>query len=316
MTGVGAIAAGGALATAVLPKYAYAEEMTAEEIAAAAEAGEKTKVFEGAELAMGRVEQDQDLCSGCRTCEIVCSIYHEGIASSSLSRIQWKKHVMDACITDIMTCKQCAGPECMTVCPTGALSIDEETGARIIKEETCVGCQLCLNACPVVPSRIRYNAEKNTCFKCDLCDGDPQCVKFCPTGALVSSWIEIEEGSEENKLYEIQLEGEAKTWTHVETATLVLEETGSGLNLEGIVWTSHATQFNIILAVFEITADFYGTDGTLLGSSDNAEHIEIPEMSSGEFTLTWATPTTIADLGKVVIKVNGDVVTNAPEQGE
>jgi Fe-S-cluster-containing dehydrogenase component len=134
--------------------------------------------------AMGHLIQNPDICSGCRTCELVCAINKEGVASAELSRIQWTKQIFGGQITDILPCQHCDEPECLQACPTGALHIDANTGARVIDADICVGCQLCLNACPFNPPRIRFNVNKHICFKCDLCDGEPLCVKFCPTGAL------------------------------------------------------------------------------------------------------------------------------------
>jgi Fe-S-cluster-containing hydrogenase component 2 len=31
---------------------------------------------------------------------------------------------------------------------------------------------------------MRYDTIRRKVFKCDLCDGDPQCAKFCPQKAL------------------------------------------------------------------------------------------------------------------------------------
>jgi Fe-S-cluster-containing hydrogenase component 2 len=31
---------------------------------------------------------------------------------------------------------------------------------------------------------MRWNSGRNRVFKCDLCDGDPQCVRFCYTKAV------------------------------------------------------------------------------------------------------------------------------------
>jgi Fe-S-cluster-containing hydrogenase component 2 len=31
---------------------------------------------------------------------------------------------------------------------------------------------------------ILYDSERRRVIKCELCEGDPQCVKFCPTEAL------------------------------------------------------------------------------------------------------------------------------------
>jgi Fe-S-cluster-containing hydrogenase component 2 len=66
-----------------------------------------------------------------------------------------------------------------------AFYIDESTGARIIDSTKCTGCKLCIQACPQYPdSAIMYDPERNICVKCDLCGGDPLCVKFCPEAAL------------------------------------------------------------------------------------------------------------------------------------
>jgi Fe-S-cluster-containing dehydrogenase component len=290
------------------PTTAYAAETAA--TTATSEDGEQVKVFDGMKLAIGRVVHDPAICSGCRTCEIVCSAYNYGVGSPSLSRIQWDKRIMDACITDIQTCKQCAGPECVAVCPNGALSIDDETGARKIDETLCVGCQLCLNACPVVPKRIRYNAAKNVCFKCDLCDGDPQCVKFCPTGALTSSWVEVEQVEEEVDIFEINVTGDAEPFTHI--LSTQLSEAADGVHASGVVLTSHASQFNIILVNFTVTADFYDLAGNLVGSTLEPAIVAIPEMASGGFDLVCPTGNRATDIGKVVINCNGICITNTP----
>jgi Fe-S-cluster-containing hydrogenase component 2 len=31
---------------------------------------------------------------------------------------------------------------------------------------------------------MRWNSGRSCVFKCDLCDGDPQCVRFCYTRAV------------------------------------------------------------------------------------------------------------------------------------
>jgi len=127
---------------------------------------------------------NSNLCGGCRTCEAVCSLYKEGIVNPELSRIYVKKDILGGYVCEPIPCRQCHSAECLAVCPTGALHIDSTTGARVIDEGICDGCKLCLEACPVIPARIGYNPVKRVCFKCDLCGGDPQCVKFCPMGAI------------------------------------------------------------------------------------------------------------------------------------
>ena len=132
----------------------------------------------------GHIVANPDICGGCRTCEAVCSLYKEGISNPELARIQVLKDELGGYICEAMACKQCDDPGCLPACPTGALHVDGVSGARVIDEEKCIGCKVCMEACPATPPRIRFNAVKNKSFKCDLCNGEPQCVKFCPTGAI------------------------------------------------------------------------------------------------------------------------------------
>lgn len=269
---------------------------------------------EGIAPAIGHINHVSLICSGCRTCEIICTLGHEGVINPLLSRNTVHTDIQAGDITHAYYCQQCDDPKCLKACPTGALHVDPDTGARVIDQDVCIGCQSCLNACPATPSRVRYCLDTNTCFKCDLCGGDPQCVKFCPTGALTATWMDISTESEDDKFFQVDLTGEARTFAHVETNTLELTEQTGGFTLDGVLWTSHATQFNIILALFDVTADFYGADGQLLGSTDNAAHIEISEMQSAEFSLTWTTDLTLADIDHVVVNVPGEYQTNAPGQ--
>jgi len=36
----------------------------------------------------GRIICNSTVCTGCRTCEAVCSLFHEGVVNTELSRIQ------------------------------------------------------------------------------------------------------------------------------------------------------------------------------------------------------------------------------------
>jgi len=126
-----------------------------------------------------------DKCAGCERCMLVCSLVHEGVCSPSLSRIQVVKDYFTGNY-ELQVCRQCPAPSCYYACPLRdeALCIDEQTGARYINPDKCIGCKSCIKACPFDPPRIKFNKEKNISFKCDLCGGDPQCVKVCPMGAI------------------------------------------------------------------------------------------------------------------------------------
>lgn len=131
-----------------------------------------------------RIFYDLNSCSGCRTCEAVCSLFHEGTVSPELSRIKIATWEYEGWRSEIYICKQCRDAECLASCTEGAIYIDHQTGAKVVYEEKCIGCKKCIKACPCTPSRMGYNAEKVVCVKCDLCGGDPQCVKYCQGGAL------------------------------------------------------------------------------------------------------------------------------------
>lgn len=124
---------------------------------------------------------DYHQCTGCRTCEMACSLFHEGKCSPVLSRTRVIK--FDARGENHPTiCSHCSKPHCLSACKTGAMSVDGATGAVIINEALCTGCRDCISACP--DSQVSFHPEKRIAFKCDLCNGEPQCAKFCPTGAI------------------------------------------------------------------------------------------------------------------------------------
>lgn len=184
--GLSAVTAGSAVAVALSAKEAKADEADSKAVGEDGQA--KVKVFDGVQLSKGHIVHDPSLCCGCKQCEITCSLAHWGVVNEAYSGIRIKTDLLGGYISEAFACKQCPGPECLVVCPTGALHVDKETGARVIDADVCIGCQLCLNACPVGPTRVHYVDTANVCFKCDLCGGDPLCVKNCPAHALSNSW--------------------------------------------------------------------------------------------------------------------------------
>jgi Fe-S-cluster-containing hydrogenase component 2 len=61
---------------------------------------------------------------------------------------------------------------------------DSESGAVLLDAKICIGCRMCAIACPFGAIGLNYLDEPVSILKCDLCDGDPQCVRFCEPGAL------------------------------------------------------------------------------------------------------------------------------------
>jgi len=138
-------------------------------------------------------------CQGCQRCMLACSLVHEGEANLSLSRIQVMQNILEKWPDDIkiVQCRQCVDPECVKSCPSGALFIDTENGnIRVVNEEECTGCGLCVEACPFTPSRINISIRTGKAIKCDLClhtpywdkkggpDGRQACIEVCPQKAI------------------------------------------------------------------------------------------------------------------------------------
>lgn len=133
---------------------------------------------------------DPELCTGCRLCELVCSIHNEGVANADLAKIRIDRlkdyGVWDTGLFVPEVCYQCDEPACLMDCPQGAIKADKSTGfVRTVDKSLCTGSciSICQGACTWrMPSFNKGQSVAN--IKCHLCQGDPTCVKFCPTGAL------------------------------------------------------------------------------------------------------------------------------------
>lgn len=155
-------------------------------------------------LAKGMLLHDPSRCLGCRRCELSCTTMREGKASPTTARVHLSRNYAfgpkgtqlgvqrgtgnfgnGRIIVD--TCRQCPSPvPCVDACPIKAIGDKPPVNARAVKD-ICLGVGACVGACPwemptLDPNPPRITPPKVT--KCDLCDGDPRCVKFCPTGAM------------------------------------------------------------------------------------------------------------------------------------
>lgn len=126
---------------------------------------------------MNRLIVEPELCTGCRLCQLACSLKHYGVYSLAFSRISVENSEIAGESLPIVCC-QCEAKPCVSVCPTGAIG-DELTP---IDKEACVGCLACVDACPI--GAISYHQETGEVSRCDLCGGQPECVQVCPTNAL------------------------------------------------------------------------------------------------------------------------------------
>ncbi len=124
---------------------------------------------------------DYEKCTGCRLCELVCSVKHEGVSNPARSRIQIVKWEMKGLYVP-MVCLHCESPICQTICPVEAVLHDEASGKVMTDYDKCIGCRMCVVVCPF--GGRSFDTIGRKIIACDFCDGDPQCVRFCDTGAL------------------------------------------------------------------------------------------------------------------------------------
>ncbi len=150
---------------------------------------------------------DYGKCTGCRTCEAACSSQNRpvtingeelpGLGNPRYSNIRVESFNTDVDIPNV--CAMCADTPCVNACPvepdpkTGrrALYRDEATHTITNDPERCQSCGSCAEACAaqrtgiIRPDPATGKPERI----CTLCGGDPQCVKWCPFGALSYSEV-------------------------------------------------------------------------------------------------------------------------------
>ncbi|MDO5043805.1 MAG: 4Fe-4S dicluster domain-containing protein [Coriobacteriia bacterium] len=141
---------------------------------------------------------DQTRCIGCHSCTVACrtwndlpmDITYNPVVSEGVKGVFPNVHENWL----PLICMHCENPPCVPCCPTGA-SMQEEDGTVWIDSAKCMGCKVCINACPyssrdsshMVP-RLEQYARKCTFCK-DERDVDPDftpyCVKTCHQKARI-----------------------------------------------------------------------------------------------------------------------------------
>ncbi len=124
---------------------------------------------------------DPQKCNGCKLCEIACSLFHEGEVDPARSRIHLLEWNIEGIFLPVL-CQHCVDAPCKAACPKDAISWQDDWGRVVIDYDRCVSCQMCVAACPF--GAIGFDKAREVVFKCDLCNGQPQCVNFCEPGAL------------------------------------------------------------------------------------------------------------------------------------
>ena len=121
------------------------------------------------------IARDYAACSGCKRCEIACSFKHEGWIWPEASRVRVFMPFPGVEVPHL--CSQCMDYPCVGSCSVQALSVDSVTKAVLVDREKCYSCGVCIKACP---GNVPFlHPGDNKASICNLCNGDPECVKVC-----------------------------------------------------------------------------------------------------------------------------------------
>ena len=160
---------------------------------------------------------DTKRCVGCNACTVACKM-----ANNVPQDIFWTRALTDGGemmdtpageFPDVslryitVSCQHCENPACAKVCPVGATYKDPETGVVRQDYDKCIGCRMCMSACPYTGvssfnwEEPRYpmdfalgdadapKHQKHVVEKCIFCyqrlarGETPACMDLCPARA-------------------------------------------------------------------------------------------------------------------------------------
>ena len=113
---------------------------------------------------------DNNLCWGCKTCEVACK--QENRSADGIKLISVRENgpgLTDGkldFIFQVDLCRHCDEPPCTEVCPEEAISKRDDE-IVVMDYDMCSGCQACIDACPY--DAISFDNDKDIAQKCNLC---------------------------------------------------------------------------------------------------------------------------------------------------
>ncbi len=151
---------------------------------------------------MKRVVADPKRCMACRACEFACALAHadtDDLYAALFEQSEKPRIYIEGAggLAVPLQCRHCEDAPCVRVCPSGALSRPNAAEPVVVRQEKCIGCAYCVQACPF--GVVQVSGDKNIVIKCDLCAKrqaaglEPACVTACPVSAL--AFEEVEQGA-------------------------------------------------------------------------------------------------------------------------
>ena len=140
---------------------------------------------------------DLTRCTSCYSCVVACKAHHAVLDET----VYWRRVMTletgsypDVRLANFsMSCMHCGTPACKEVCPTHAIHKRPEDGLVTVDQSLCIGCKMCLMACPFGIPQFGKNGKMQKCNFCleRLEEGlSPACVNVCPAKALHAGPLE------------------------------------------------------------------------------------------------------------------------------
>ncbi len=135
-------------------------------------------------------------CTGCRLCQVACSQIKEQKIQPAIARVTVHQYFPGVEFPSL--CYQCGDEaKCIDACPVQALTLDTSKKLNTIKVDKtkCLrttkngDCTLCQDKCP--GTSVTFHPTTREPLICDLCGGDPACVKVCPKGTLTLNGVKM-----------------------------------------------------------------------------------------------------------------------------
>ncbi|MCL4495956.1 MAG: 4Fe-4S dicluster domain-containing protein [Firmicutes bacterium] len=153
---------------------------------------------------------DLNKCVGCKSCQVSCKEHNtsgdfgavpdhepyrevDGMWWNRVLSVEAGEYPQASVMYLPKACMHCYDAPCVPVCPTGASYKRQDNGVVLIDYDSCIGCQLCMWACPY--GVREFDEHEGVVKKCTMCidriedetlpekDRQPACVQSCPTHA-------------------------------------------------------------------------------------------------------------------------------------